>query len=201
MKIVAVGRNYAAHAQELGNAVPEEPMLFHKPETALMTGDSFKLPSFSQNIHFECELVVKVNRSLTNVSSEEAEAAIEAVALGLDFTARDLQDQMKAKGLPWEKAKAFDGSAYVSKQQNGHNTGQTYLFTLHVNGSPRQHGDSRLMLTGIADLLSYASRFFTIKPDDLLFTGTPAGVGQVFAGDVLEGFIGDVRFFRVQIEG
>lgn len=201
MKIVCVGRNYAAHAQELGNALPEEPLLFLKPDSALMEGEVFRIPSFSQNVHFECEIVVQVKTPLTNATVAEAQAALDSLTLGIDFTARDVQDVLKAKGLPWEKAKAFDGSAYVPSVSEAYQAGAPIRFSFKVNGELRQQGDSTLMLTGIPELLAYASRFFTIRPGDYVFTGTPAGVAAVAAGDVLEGFIEDRQLFTVRVEG
>lgn len=201
MKIVCVGRNYAAHAQELGNALPEEPLLFLKPDSALMEGEVFRIPSFSQNVHFECEIVVQVEAPLTNATVAEAQAALSTLTLGIDFTARDVQDALKAKGLPWEKAKAFDGSAYVPSVTEAYQAGAPIRFSFKVNGELRQQGDSTLMLTGIPELLAYASRFFTIRPGDYVFTGTPAGVAAVAAGDVLEGFIDDRQLFTVRVEG
>lgn len=199
MKFICVGRNYAAHAQELGNTLPAEPLLFIKPDTARLRGDVFQLPGFASQIHFECELVVQVNAPLKNASLEEASNALHSVSLGLDFTARDLQDELKAQGLPWEKAKAFDGSALVSTAALPAKAGEHFNFSLHVNGAQRQSGDSRLMLTPIPALLAYASRYFTILPEDYVFTGTPAGVGALQMGDVLEGFLGGQLFFRVQV--
>jgi len=201
VKIVCVGRNYAAHAQELGNALPDEPLLFLKPDSALLEGDVFRIPSFSQSVHFECEIVVQVKVPLTNATVAEAQAALSTLTLGIDFTARDVQDVLKAKGLPWEKAKAFDGSAYVPSVTEAYQAGAPIRFSFKVNGELRQQGDSTLMLTGIPELLAYASRFFTIRPGDYVFTGTPAGVAAVAAGDVLEGFIEDRQLFTVRVEG
>jgi 2-keto-4-pentenoate hydratase/2-oxohepta-3-ene-1,7-dioic acid hydratase in catechol pathway len=199
MKLICVGRNYAAHAEELGNSVPEEPLLFLKPDTSLMKADIFTIPPFSQNIHFECELVVQVKSTLWRATIEEANAAIDRVTLGIDFTARDMQDRLKAKGLPWEKAKAFDSSAYVSNVTEPYQLGTPILFSFKVNGELRQEGNSTLMLTGIPELLSYASTFFSIHSHDFVFTGTPAGVAAVSAGDVLEGFIGSKKYFEVLV--
>ena len=199
MKFICVGRNYAAHAQELGNAVPAEPLLFIKPDTARLWGEVFHLPAFAKEIHFECELVVQVKAPLKNASIEQAAEALHAVSLGLDFTARDVQDELKAQGLPWEKAKAFDGSALVSTEALPAKADEHFNFSLHVNGKQRQSGDSRLMLTPIPALLAYASRYFTILPEDYVFTGTPAGVGALHVGDVLEGFLGSQRFFKVEV--
>jgi acylpyruvate hydrolase len=199
MKLICVGRNYAAHVDELGNIVEEAPLLFIKPDSALLDGAVFTLPSFSKNIHFECELVVQVNKSLKNATVEEAALAVDTITLGIDFTARDVQDHLKSKGLPWEKAKAFDGSAYVSNVIEPYQAGTPIQFSFKVNGVVRQEGDSSLMLTTIAELLSYASTFFSIHPQDYVFTGTPAGVGSVAAGDVLEGFVGEKKFISVEV--
>ncbi len=201
MKCICVGRNYAAHAAELGNSVPEEPLLFIKPAEALLREPVFRLPSFSSQIHFECELVVLLHSPLKNASSLEAKQAIKAVTLGIDFTARDLQDGLKAKGYPWEKAKAFDGSAYVSNHSEPYQELAPFEFSFRVNGEIRQQGSSSLMLTPIPNLLAYASRFFTLSSEDYVFTGTPAGVAAVSNGDVLEGFMGEKPFFEVRVQG
>lgn len=201
MKCVCVGRNYAAHAAELGNTVPEEPLLFIKPDTALLAEPIFQIPSFSTNIHFECELVVILSKPLKNATPAAAISAIKAITLGIDFTARDLQDALKAKGYPWEKAKAFDGSAYVSNISEPYQDIAPIEFSFRVNGEIRQKSDTSLMLTSIPNLLAYASQFFTLLPEDYIFTGTPAGVAAVSDGDLLEGFIGDRPYFAVRVQG
>jgi len=198
MKLVCVGRNYAEHARELGNEVPEEPVLFIKPETALLEeGESFVIPAFTQDVHHEIELVLRISREATGVSSEAARGHYDALALGLDFTARDVQARCKAKGLPWEIAKAFDGSAAVGRFvpiPEGE-----IEFSLTKNGDRVQHGTTSQMLHGFDALVSFASRYFTLKPGDLLFTGTPAGVGPVASGDELVGYLGSDEGLRLSV--
>jgi 2-keto-4-pentenoate hydratase/2-oxohepta-3-ene-1,7-dioic acid hydratase in catechol pathway len=198
MKLVCVGRNYAEHARELGNELPEEPVLFMKPETALLPlGSPFVLPTFSAEIHYELELVLRISRQTRQVTELEARDCYDAIALGLDFTARDLQARCKAKGLPWEIAKAFDGSAAIGDffaAPEGE-----IRFSLRKNGHLAQSGATADMIYGFDALLSYASRFFTLLPGDLVFTGTPAGVGPVAKGDVLEGFLGEDLRLKCEI--
>ncbi len=202
MKIVCVGRNYALHAQELGNAVPTEPVLFLKPETALLpAGEEAAIPAFTNDLHYECELVVRIGRKAQNVTETEAGKHIEALTLGIDFTARDLQDELKKKGLPWERAKAFDGSAAVGHflPAGDFEDLQDLRFALSKNGKTVQKGHTGDMIFSIAALLSYVSRYFTLLPGDLLFTGTPAGVGPVAAGDILEGTLNEKALLRVSV--
>ncbi len=189
MKIVAVGRNYAEHARELGNEVPEEPVLFLKPSTALIEGGKpFPYPSFSNDVHYEVELVLRVSKVGFKVSIEEASQYYDAVSVGIDFTARDLQSKLKAKGLPWEKSKAFDGSAPVGDFIPVP-SGSPIRFSLTRNGEICQSGSTADMLHGFDALVEYMSQFFTLEPGDLVFTGTPAGVGPVSKGDHFEASI------------
>lgn len=201
MKFICVGRNYAEHARELGNEVPEAPLLFMKPETALWRGgDSLPLPAFSQNIHYEAELVIRIAKTVRNITVSEADSCWENLTLGLDLTARDLQDQLKAKGYPWEIAKAFDGSAvlgtWADRRQVADSEGH-FQFELLKNGTIAQRGDSRDMIRGCNELIAYMSQFFTLEAGDMIFTGTPAGVGPLAHGDVLEGRLAGQTYFTV----
>lgn len=194
MKIVCVGRNYAAHARELENEVPEEPVLFMKPDTALLPAEAdLYLPEHSQDLHYEVELVVKIGKPGRFIDAAFAQEYYQSVTVGIDFTARDTQRALKAKGLPWEKAKAFDGSAYVGQWLAVGDLPEWPIveFGLQRNGEWVQKTSSSAMLHGVDALISHASRYFTFKTGDLLFTGTPAGVGPVKSGDQLEVYLND----------
>lgn len=188
MKIIAVGRNYADHIEELKNERPTEPVIFSKPETALLKGnEDFYLPDFSQDVHHEVELVVRISKIGKNIEEKFAHKYYQEVGLGIDFTARDVQSRLKAKGLPWELAKAFDGSApissFIPKEQFG--AMDQISFDLAVNGEIRQAGHTSMMLYSVDYLISFISKYFTLKVGDLIFTGTPKGVAAVKAGDEL----------------
>ena len=188
MKIFCVGRNYAAHAKELNNAQAEEPVIFMKPDTALLrTGEVFYIPNFSQDVHFECELVLKVCKEGKNIQPDFAHRYYDQVSVGIDFTARDLQSKLKAKGLPWEISKGFNGSAAVGEflPAESVNVGAAEIALLQ-NGAVKQQASTADMLFDIGQIISYISQFFTLRKGDLIYTGTPAGVGHVAAGDVLE---------------
>ena len=193
MKIICVGRNYADHIAELRNEVPAAPVIFLKPETALLQrGQPFFIPEFSQDIHHELELVLRVSRNGRHIDEQFAHTYYDAVGLGIDFTARDLQTELKKKGLPWELAKAFDGSAPISpafRPVAEIPDLANINFRLDINGTTRQTGNSGLMLYPFARIISFVSQYFTLKMGDLIFTGTPAGVGPVKIGDQLEGFL------------
>lgn len=192
MKIICIGRNYAQHIAELddGGTAPEEPIFFLKPDTALLrNNDPFYIPAFSKEVHYECELVVRIERVGRAVSERFAHRYYSSVGLGIDFTARDLQREAIAAGLPWERAKAFDRSAALSPQfiplaELGGDV-QRLEFTLEVNGEVRQRGDTSQMLFGVDRLIACVSRYMTLRTGDLLYTGTPAGVGPVRPGDNL----------------
>ena len=196
MKIICIGRNYAEHAAELheqlndSGKLPEEPMFFMKPDTALLrNNDPFYIPSFSQEVHYECELLVRINRVGKCIEERFAHRYYDEVGLGIDFTARDLQREAIAQGLPWERCKAFDYSAAISPvfiplRELGGEVQQLH-FTLEVNGERRQTGDTSQMLFSVDRLIAAVSRYLTLRMGDLLFTGTPAGVGPVKAGDNL----------------
>lgn len=194
MKIICIGRNYTEHARELNNPVPSEPVIFLKPETAILKNKApFYLPGFSDDVHHEAELVVKINKPGKLIGRKFSFKYFDEITIGIDFTARDLQNKLKEKGLPWEKAKGFDGSAPVGTfiKINEISDPGNIDFKLMLNHSLVQQGNSSQMIFGIDEIISYASRFFTLKPGDLIFTGTPSGVGKVSKGDLLQGFIGE----------
>lgn len=202
MKIICIGRNYYEHAKELGNETPNEPVFFLKPDTAISPkGYPFFIPDFSNNVQFEVELVIRINRLGKHIEEKFAYKYYEQIGLGIDFTARDIQQEMKEKGLPWEKAKGFDGSAVISaKYLDKKELELTDLnFSLMKNGEIVQSGNTQQMLFKIDQIISYVSQFFTLKIGDLIYTGTPAGVGQVNPGDVLEGFIEEQNMFKVKV--
>jgi 2-keto-4-pentenoate hydratase/2-oxohepta-3-ene-1,7-dioic acid hydratase in catechol pathway len=201
MKIICIGRNYAAHAAELGNEVPSEPVLFCKPDSAIIQrGNPFVIPTFSNDIHYELELVVKVNRLGKHIQKSFAKRYYTEVTLGIDFTARDVQEAMKKKGLPWERAKAFDNSAFVSDRFfEVSSLPNPILFTLKKNGEVVQEGNSAMMLFDFDAIIEEVSKVFTLKIGDLLFTGTPAGVGKVESGDLLEGFLFNEQVFSLRV--
>lgn len=192
MKIICVGRNYAAHAAELKNEVPTEPVLFLKPETAiLLKKQPFFIPDFSNDVHFETELVIRINRLGKHIEPQFAHKYFNQVTVGIDFTARDLQAKLKAKGLPWEKAKAFDGSAAVGKfvDVKDLEDEENIAFSLQKNNEIVQQGNTKNMLFSISNLIAEISKYFTLKIGDLIFTGTPVGVGQVKKDDHLIAFL------------
>ncbi len=193
MKILAVGWNYAEHNQELGQALPSEPVIFSKPDSALLLGNKpFFIPGFSNEIHYETELVVRINRLGKNIAPKFASRYYSEVALGIDFTARDLQRKLKAAGQPWEISKAFDSSAVVSQFVSLSSLSapiQELEFYLQLNNKIVQQGNTKNMLFSVDTIIAYVSQFFTLKIGDLIFTGTPAGVGQVAKNDHLQGFL------------
>ncbi|HHU56857.1 MAG TPA: fumarylacetoacetate hydrolase family protein [Bacteroidales bacterium] len=203
MKILCIGRNYEAHARELKNPLPAEPVVFSKPDSALLrNNDPFYLPDFAKEFHHEVELVVRIGRLGKNIEESFAHRYYEELALGVDFTARDLQDELRSKGLPWEKCKAFDGSAVLS----GFTPKMRFAdvnninFSLKVNGEVRQQGNTADMINGIDRLIAYVSKYFTLKIGDLIYTGTPAGVGAVQMGDRLQGYIEEELFFDFMVK-
>ncbi|MGI4834756.1 MAG: fumarylacetoacetate hydrolase family protein [Janthinobacterium lividum] len=193
MKIICIGRNYADHIAELHNETPAAPVIFLKPETALVQrGQPFFVPDFSQDVHHELELVLRVCKNGRHIEENFAHTYFDAIGLGVDFTARDLQSELKKKGLPWELAKAFDGSAPISptfKPVADFPDLANINFQLEVNGELRQQGNSGLMLHPFAKIIAFVSRYITLKQGDLIFTGTPAGVGPVQPGDELRGYL------------
>lgn len=203
MKIICIGRNYAAHIEELKNEKPGKPVVFLKPDTALLKGGApFYYPDFSQNIHHELELVLKISKEGKYIQPQFAHRYFDQIGLGIDFTARDLQDQCKAKGLPWEIAKAFNGSAPVGDFKSVADIAdmKDIDFHLEINGELKQKGNTSLMLFDFATIISYVSQFFTLKKGDLIYTGTPAGVGPVKMGDRLVGFIGTEKMLDFEVK-
>ena len=203
MKIVCVGRNYTAHIDELENERPKNPILFIKPDTSIIQKNQpFFIPHFTNEIHYEAEVMIKIDRMGKHIEPEFASKYYSKVGLGIDFTARTLQNELKAKGLPWEKAKAFDGSALIGdwfdkKQFNDTNN---LSFSLEKNSTTVQEGNTSQMLWKIDELISYCSKFFTLKIGDILFTGTPYGVGSIVEGDVLRGFLESKETFSIKIK-
>lgn len=193
MKIICIGRNYVAHAAELGNEVPEEPVFFMKPDSALLrNNDPFYIPDWTKEVHHEIELVIKINRIGKNIEQRFADRYYDEIGLGIDFTARDVQAQLKAKGLPWEKAKAFDQSAVISSTffpKSIFPDLESMYFKLDINGTTAQECDSGLMIFGFDEIISHVSKYVTLKIGDLIYTGTPANVGPVQIGDHLEGYL------------
>lgn len=190
MKIICIGRNYRAHAEELGNAVPEEPMVFMKPPTALLVNNKpFYYPGFSNNIHYELEVVLRICKNGRHVQREFARGYYDEIALGIDMTARDLQDQCKAKGHPWEIAKAFDHSAVMSPFFALESEPDEIHFHLEKNGETVQRGDTGQLIFSFDDLIVYVSKFFKLQVGDYIFTGTPAGVGPIAVGDLFVAYL------------
>ena len=203
MKILCIGRNYAAHIQELKNEVPAEPVFFLKPDTALLrNNEAFYIPDFSKDMHHEVEVVLKISKRGKHISEKFATDYFNEIGLGIDFTARDLQSKLKEKGLPWEKAKAFDGSApvsnFVSKTEFADLNNLD--FSLKVNGIPVQKGNTSLMLHNFSKIISELSKYFTLNQGDLIFTGTPEGVAAVKAGDRLQAYIGDKKMLDFEVK-
>lgn len=202
MKIICIGRNYVNHAKELNNAIPTEPVFFMKPETALLLKNQpLYYPEFTKDLHYEIEIVVKINRVGKHIPKEFAHRYYNELALGIDFTARDLQQKAKEKGLPWEAAKAFDHSAPISKFVDKDTLGNVNNidFSLFKNDKPVQQGNSSDMIFSIDTIIAYISKFVTLKIGDLIFTGTPEGVGPVQVGDQLKGFIGSTQMLQTDI--
>lgn len=204
MKIICVGRNYVAHAKELNNEIPDEPVLFMKPDSALLrNNDPFYIPHWTNDVHHEIELIVKISRLGKNIEKKFAHRYFKEVGLGIDFTARDVQNALKDKGLPWEKAKAFDHSAMICTQFVSIEAipdRNAIHFRLDKNGKTVQEGNSALMIFSIDDIITHVSKYFTLKIGDLIYTGTPAGVGQVQVGDRLEGYLEGEKKFDFQIK-
>ena len=202
MKIVCVGRNYSEHAKELNNDLPSKPIIFLKPDTAILrNNDNFYLPDFSKNIHYECELVFRICKEGKHIAEKFALSYVDKYTVGIDFTARDLQDECKANAHPWERAKAFDHSAVVGEFINVEAVEDlnNMIFSLSKNGTTVQQGNSSEMIFSLAKLIAEISNFITLKQGDLIYTGTPKGVSNVVEGDLLEGFIGDKKLLSCRI--
>jgi 2-keto-4-pentenoate hydratase/2-oxohepta-3-ene-1,7-dioic acid hydratase in catechol pathway len=203
MKIICIGRNYTKHIEELQNEKPQEPVVFLKPDSAIVLKQHpFVIPDFTDDIHHEIEIIVRINKVGKHIDAKFAHKYYDEISVGIDFTARSVQDKLKDKGLPWEKAKAFDGSAVVGdflpKTQFG--SLENLTFELTNNGKSVQLGNTSHMLWKIDELIAYVSQFFTLKIGDILFTGTPEGVAAVQPNDVLEGFLEGNKLFKIQIK-
>lgn len=203
MKIICIGRNYADHAKEMNSPVPSEPMYFMKPDTAILLKKMpFYIPEFTNDLHYECELIVKINRVGKCIQKEFAHKYYDEIGLGIDFTARDLQARCKEKGHPWEVAKAFDNSAVVSQKfvSKSDLNMDKIEFKMFQNGNEVQHGVTTDMIFSIDELIAHVSKYMTLKIGDLIFTGTPAGVGPVSRGDVLEGTLEGQSMFKLDVK-
>jgi len=203
MKIICIGRNYVNHAKELNNPVPKEPVFFMKPDTALLPkSNPFVYPSFSKDVHYEVEIVVKINRLGKHIEEKFAHKYYNEVGVGVDFTARDVQQHCKEKGLPWEKAKAFDGSAPTSQfvSISEYKDINDLNFSIQINGETRQAGNTKNMIFNINQLIAYVSQFTTLKIGDLIYTGTPEGVGPIHINDKVECFIEDKKLLQFNVK-
>lgn len=203
MKIICIGRNYANHIAELQNERPDEPVIFLKPDSAVLPDKApFVIPDFSSDIHHEIEVIVKINKLGKYIDPKFAHKYYDEIGLGIDFTARDVQNKLKEKGLPWEKAKAFDGSAIIGDflPKNEFISTENITFELTNNGQTVQKGNTANMLWKIDEIIAYVSQFFTLKIGDIIFTGTPEGVAKVAPNDILEGFIENKKVLRLQIK-
>ena len=203
MKIICIGRNYADHIKELDNAKPSDPIIFLKPDTAiLLKKQPFFIPEFSNDVHHEVELLVRINRIGKHIDQKFAHKYYDEIGLGIDFTARDLQKELKENGMPWEKAKAFDGSAVIGNfiKKEKFKDIDSIDFSLKKNGKIVQKGNSLLMMWKIDALIEYISKYFTLKIGDIIFTGTPAGVSSVKTDDILTGYIGETEMFSIKVK-
>ena len=204
MKIICIGRNYSAHIAELKNERPSDPVIFLKPDTAvLLKKQAFFIPDFSDDVHYEVEILVKINRVGKHIQEKFAHKYYDELGLGIDFTARDLQLKLKEKGLPWEKAKGFDGAAVIGEKWLDKNSSpdlNNLKFSLQKNSDFVQQGNTGDMLWKIDEIIAYVSQYFTLKIGDIIFTGTPEGVGKVETNDKLTGFIENEQIFSIQVK-
>lgn len=203
MKLICIGRNYTDHIEELENEKPKDPVIFLKPDTSiLLKKQPFFIPDFSDEVHHEVEILVKINRIGKYIDRKFAHKYYDEIGLGIDFTARDLQRELKEKGLPWEKAKSFDGAAVIGKwvSKNEFENIDAIDFCLKKNEEVVQQANTSLMLWKIDELIEYVSKYFTLKIGDIIFTGTPSGVGAVKAEDRLEGYINNQQFFSIRVK-
>lgn len=200
MKIICIGRNYSEHAKELGNEIPENPVIFMKPDTAVLKGNDFYIPEFSNDIHYELEIVLKISKGGKYIQKESAYKHYDEIGLGIDFTARDLQSELKSKGLPWELAKGFDGSAVVGNFFNKNNYNLENLhFSLLKNKKKVQNGNTKDMMFAFEDIIAFVSQYFTLRVGDLIFTGTPKGVGKIEENDILEAYLENDKILDIRI--
>jgi 2-keto-4-pentenoate hydratase/2-oxohepta-3-ene-1,7-dioic acid hydratase in catechol pathway len=202
MKIICIGRNYAEHAKEMKSEVPTEPVFFMKPETALLKDKDFYYPEFTKDLHHEVELVLKISKNGKHIAEEFASQYYNEIGIGIDFTARDIQQKCKEKSLPWEKAKAFDNAAPIGEfvPKTKFTSLTDISFQLNINGKARQVGNTKDLIFSFEKIISYVSQFITLKTGDLIFTGTPEGVSAVHIGDVLEAFIDNRKLFHLNIK-
>ena len=203
MKLICIGRNYTKHIEELNSEKPTDPVIFLKPDTAiLLKKQPFFIPDFSDEVHHEVEILVKIKKVGKHIDKKFAHKYYDEIGLGIDFTARDLQNKLKDKGLPWEKCKAFDGSAVIGNwlPKSQFNNVDDISFTLLKNDEIVQQGNTSLMLWKIDEIIEYVSKYFTLKIGDIIFTGTPAGVGKVFANDKLKGLIENTEVFSITVK-
>ena len=203
MKLICIGRNYTEHIEELNNERPDEPVVFIKPDSAILPNEQdFYIPEFSNNIHYEVEVLVKIKKVGKHIEEKFAYKYYDEIGLGIDFTARDLQQKLKEKGLPWEKAKGFDGSAVVGRwlPKSDFQNLNDLNFSLFKNEKEVQKGNTKLMLWKIDELVAYVSKFFMLKKGDIIFTGTPAGVGRIEANDYLSGRLEGQELFQINVK-
>lgn len=203
MKIFCVGRNYVAHAKELGNEVPDEPVIFMKPKSALLqTHTPFYYPEFTNELHYECEIVLRISKNGKYIQEKSAGRYYDALTVGIDFTARDIQNDLKQKGLPWEKAKAWDNSAAIGKwiPMSEIKDKRNLNFSLNKNDETVQSGNTAQMIHSFDQIVAHISNYFSVNIGDLIYTGTPAGVGECVVGDILDGFIEKEKLFTLEIK-
>ncbi|MBI1837271.1 MAG: fumarylacetoacetate hydrolase family protein [Flavobacteriia bacterium] len=203
MKVICIGRNYADHVKEMNAELPSVPVFFLKPDSSILRdGSPFFYPDFTKDLHYECEIVVKINKLGKNISEKFAHTYYDEIGLGIDFTARDLQGEAKAKGLPWEIGKAFDNSAFISKKwiNKADLDLENISFSLTQNGTTVQNGSTSDLIFSFDKIIAYISQFVTLKIGDLIYTGTPSGVGPIQIGDQLEGFIGEKKMYTLNIK-
>lgn len=203
MKIICIGHNYAKHIEELGSETPLEPTIFLKPDSALLLKNNpFFIPAVVKSVHYETEILVKINKVGKYIDAKFAHKYYDEIGLGIDFTDREKQNELKEKGLPWEKCKGFDGSAVIGNffPKTDFNDVKNINFTMHLNDALRQNGNTKNMLIGIDDIIAYVSQYFTLKKGDIIFTGTPVGVGEVAPEDLLVGAIEGKEAFRTKVK-
>jgi 2-keto-4-pentenoate hydratase/2-oxohepta-3-ene-1,7-dioic acid hydratase in catechol pathway len=203
MKIFCVGRNYAEHAKELGNDIPDEPVIFMKPKNALLQSNSpFYYPEFCNELHYEIELVLRISKNGRYIPPKQANKYFNAISVGIDFTARDIQNELKKKGLPWEKAKAWDNSAVIGnwRELKNDTLNNPLQFSLKKNSETVQQGNSKDLIFSFNEIIAHISNYFSLNIGDYVFTGTPAGVGECVVGDILEGFLEQEKMFDIEIK-
>jgi len=203
MKFLCIGRNYVEHAKELGNEVPEEPVIFMKPKSALLQANSpFYYPEFTNELHYECEIVLRISKNGKYIQEKAAKNYYDAISVGIDFTARDIQSELKKKGLPWEKAKAWDNSAVLGTWQSISTVAEkkNIVFSMKKNGEVVQLGNTQDMIHNFDKIISHVSNYFSLNIGDVIFTGTPKGVGECVVGDELEGFLENASMFKLLVQ-